>query len=92
MTVFPSFSFEQFYQGVRRCWRFGRTGPVNVEIVSATGEAGVMARLQAKQANYEHMFSELVRCMGDELVMTSRDDHKAQVQSPAWATEGVTCP
>ena len=84
MTFFPSFSFEQFYQGVRRCWRFGREGEVNVEIVSSTGEAGVMARLQAKQANYEHMFQQLVRCMGDELVMTSHDNHNSPVQAPAW--------
>ena len=24
MTTFPSHSFEQYYQGVRRCWRFGQ--------------------------------------------------------------------
>jgi len=28
VTFFPSHSFEQYYQGVRRCWRFGQKNPV----------------------------------------------------------------
>ena len=27
MTYFPTYSYEQVYQGVRRCWRYGREGP-----------------------------------------------------------------
>jgi hypothetical protein len=33
-TFFPSHSYEQYYQGVRRCWRFGQERPVVVDIVS----------------------------------------------------------
>lgn len=84
MTFFPSFSFEQFYQGVRRCWRYGREGDVNVDIVSAEGEAGVMNRLEAKQERSLHMFRELVRRMHEGMVMNTIDRHTATVQSPAW--------
>ena len=31
VTMFPSHSFEQYYQSVRRCWRFGQTKPVTVK-------------------------------------------------------------
>jgi hypothetical protein len=33
-----SFSYEAWYQAVRRCWRFGQTRPVHVHIAVADGE------------------------------------------------------
>ena len=33
-----SFSYEQWYQAVRRCWRFGQTRPVHVHLMVAEGE------------------------------------------------------
>jgi hypothetical protein len=37
MTFFPSHSYEQYYQAVRRCWRFGQTKPVVVDLVATEG-------------------------------------------------------
>ncbi|MEO7368724.1 MAG: DEAD/DEAH box helicase, partial [Gemmatimonadaceae bacterium] len=48
VTFFPSHSYEQYYQGVRRCWRFGQTRPVTVDVVTTEGGRGVMANLQRK--------------------------------------------
>src|SRR5205085_10096812 len=84
MTFFPSFSFEQLYQGVRRCWRFGRKGPVTVNIVSALGESEVIDGLQRKQAQSEKMFSSLVRYMNNAIEMTSADGHSKTVAMPTW--------
>ena len=39
VTFFPSHRYEQYYQGVRRCWRFGQTRPVRVDIVDDRGRA-----------------------------------------------------
>jgi hypothetical protein len=39
MTFFPSHSYEQYYQAVRRCWRFGQTRPVVVDVVTTEGGA-----------------------------------------------------
>jgi hypothetical protein len=33
-----TFSYELWYQAVRRCWRFGQKKPVNVHIIVAEGE------------------------------------------------------
>lgn len=33
-----SFSYEAWYQAVRRCWRFGQTKPVEAHIIVAEGE------------------------------------------------------
>jgi hypothetical protein len=52
-TFFPSHSFEQWYQAVRRCWRFGQTKPVRVDVVTSEGEAGVLANLQRKSVAAE---------------------------------------
>lgn len=84
MTFFPSFSFEQLYQGVRRCWRFGRTDPVTVHIVSALGESEVIDGLTRKQAQAETMFASLIRYMNDALAMTSADGHDTQTIVPEW--------
>src|SRR5579872_3655617 len=42
-VTFPSHSFEQYYQAVRRCWRFGQNRPVTIDIVVSEAERGVMA-------------------------------------------------
>lgn len=84
MTFFPSFSFEQLYQGVRRCWRFGREGPVNVHMVCAEGESGVTARLKIKQEKSQKMFQEVVRHMRSETAMMTEDLHRKKIVLPNW--------
>lgn len=84
VTFFPSHSFEQFYQGVRRCWRFGQTNPVTVDIVTTEGERGVLANLQAKARAADRMFDRLVAHMNEHLHV-ERDDRFVQpVEVPSW--------
>lgn len=61
---FPSDSFEQYYQAVRRLWRFGQKRPVRVDIVITEGQREVLGNLQRKQVLAEEMFSRLVAEMG----------------------------
>jgi hypothetical protein len=84
MTFFPTFSFEQVYQGVRRCWRFGRQGDVNVHIVTAPGESRVMAGLERKQKKALEMFASLVRHMNEAITIDSMDRHTKTLLTPAW--------
>jgi hypothetical protein len=60
VTFFPSHSYEQYYQGVRRCWRFGQKFPVTVDIVTTEGEKSVLKNLQRKAVAADRMFSSLV--------------------------------
>ena len=62
-TFFPSNSFEQWYQCVRRSWRFGQINPVRVDIVSSDGSADVLANMRRKAAAAERMFARLVEFM-----------------------------
>jgi len=83
-TFFPSHSFEQYYQAIRRSLRFGRTEPVRVDIVTTEGEAGVTANLQKKQRNADIMFDRLVASMNRSLHVTQDDKHTKTMEVPKW--------
>lgn len=48
-------SYEQYYQAVRRCWRFGQTEPVDVYIIISAKEGTVKANIERKQADCDKM-------------------------------------
>lgn len=48
-------SYEQFYQAVRRCWRFGQNHEVNVYIVISAREGAVRENIERKQTDFEKM-------------------------------------
>ena len=84
MTFFPSHSFEQYYQGVRRCWRFGQKRPVTIDVVTSEGESGVMKNLQRKAKQAEHLFEVLVAEMLNEMKIKMTDEHTNEMEVPAW--------
>lgn len=87
VTFFPSHSFEQYYQGVRRCWRFGQTRAVRVDVVTTEGERGVMANLQRKAKAADAMFANLVREMGSALHVDAAWRAGGQTpEVPAWVS------
>lgn len=86
MTFFPSHSFERYYQCVRRCLRFGRTGAVRVGLVTTDGQAGVLANLQRKAEAAEAMFARLVRLMGDGLDIRAANNLTNKIEVPSWVS------
>jgi hypothetical protein len=83
-TFFPSHSFEQWYQAIRRCWRFGQKSPVRVDVISSEGEAGVLSNLNRKAAQSEKMFARLVDLMNQELRIERVNQHTKQQDNPTW--------
>ncbi len=83
-TFFPSHSFEQMYQSVRRSWRFGQKKPVTVDIVTSEGEAKVLANLQRKAAAADKIFTELVALMNDALHVSSQLNFNKKEEMPKW--------
>ena len=84
VTFFPSHSFEQYYQGVRRCWRFGQKNPVRVDIVTTEGEQSVLENLQRKAKAADKMFSALVDQMHHAIAMDRTQTFTAKQENPSW--------
>lgn len=85
-----SYSFESIFQGVRRCWRFGQTQPVNAHIVCAETEGGVLSAIRRKEAQYEELQSEMNMAMREEQLAArhkaTRYDHEMRMEIPIWLT------
>lgn len=58
-TYFPTYSYEQYYQAIRRFWRFGQERNVIVDLVLSDGQTRVMESLQIKKAKADDMFTKL---------------------------------
>lgn len=52
-------SYEQFYQALRRCWRFGQEKPVNVYIIISEKEGCIKENIERKQKDFLKMQSEM---------------------------------
>jgi len=69
---------------VRRCWRFGQTRPVTVDVVSTEAEAPIRANLQRKQEQADAMFDALVEHMGNALRVERTAYGKTKAKVPTW--------
>ncbi len=58
-------SFEQVYQALRRCWRFGQTRPVTAHFIASELEGAVVANIRRKEADAELMAEQMVKHMAD---------------------------
>lgn len=79
-------SYEQFYQALRRCWRFGQSRPVNAHVITSSREGAVVANIQRKEADAERMAEEMVRHMVDITKATihglQRNNRSYQPETP----------
>lgn len=72
-------SYEQFYQAVRRCYRFGQKNVVTVHIISADTEGAVKDNIARKQAQSD--------VMAEEMVVYMRGLTRRQILGAACGTE-----
>lgn len=84
MVFFPSHSYEQYYQSVRRSWRFGQTRRVMVDIVTTRGGMNAMHNLERKSRQADRMFTELVSHMRDALRIDATTHYPLPMEVPEW--------
>lgn len=58
-----SFSYEQYYQAVRRCWRFGQKRPVEVHVAMADTERAIWDVITRKAGDHDAMKDEMRAAM-----------------------------
>jgi hypothetical protein len=81
---FPTHSFEEYYQKVRRCWRFGQKRQVVSDIVTTEGEKSVLANLQRKAVAADKMFADLTRYMNDAIKIDRSLSMDQIEEMPSW--------
>ncbi len=83
-TFFPSHSFEQWYQCIRRSWRFGQKNPVTIDVIATEGESDVLQNLKRKEIAAMEMFDNLVSLMNNELKLQKNNKQKSKGNLPTW--------
>lgn len=84
VVTFASHSYEQYYQAVRRCWRFGQKSPVVVDLIATEGEAGVKENLRRKSDAADRMFTALVAHMNEAMKIDTGETFRTKEQLPSW--------
>lgn len=84
VVSFASHSYEQDYQAVRRCWRFGQQRSVTVDLVATEGESEIVENLQRKADQAERMFASLVAHMRDGMAVRRSEPFTKIAEVPAW--------
>lgn len=82
-VYFPTFSYEQYYQAIRRFWRFGQTREVIVDLVYSDGQKRVLDSLIAKSKKANELFDKLNTNLHQDFKITNKDFNKP-ITLPSW--------
>lgn len=75
-VFFPTWSYEQYYQSIRRFWRFGQNKDVTIDIVISEGQTRVMEALQQKTQKAQELYKNLVENVNSSYVEAKSKDLK----------------
>lgn len=84
VIYFPTHSYEQYYQAIRRCWRFGQKREVFVDLIYSKGFENVMTNLERKQDQATIMFENLVKEMNNSLSIQNNNNFNLKEELPKW--------
>jgi hypothetical protein len=80
---FPNHSHEQYYQAIRRCWRFGQKKPVECHLISSEAETLVVQNMLRKEKQSEILYAGIVQ----EINTAVHEDNKKamnKMEIPSW--------
>jgi superfamily II DNA or RNA helicase len=82
-------SFEQFYQAIRRCWRFGQKEPVTVHVITSNLENAVLENIRRKETDHEAMAAAMIEHMRTETINSlDMDPNLTDLRRRAKAVDG----
>ena len=82
-VYFPTWSYEQYYQSIRRFWRFGQTKDVTVDLVLSDGQKRVIDTLLYK-TNKAIEFNKLIQSNINGVVDLSKKEFTKQIIKPKF--------
>ena len=91
-------SFEQQYQAIRRCWRFGQDKTVNVHFATAESLGAIKQNVERKESQMEEMQESMVSHMREltkqqiKGIHMEKSDYKRQVDTgEGWEMHHGDC-
>jgi hypothetical protein len=81
-------SYEQFYQAVRRCWRFGQKNTVHAHIITGEREGATLENIKRKGKDMDDMYNGTITNMKDLMKSNLKQSQRQQTSyEPASDTE-----
>lgn len=72
-VFFPTWSYEQYYQAIRRFWRFGQKHEVTCDMVISEGQERVMEALEQKTEKAIQLYGNLVQAANRDFSHVTRE-------------------
>jgi len=82
-VFFPTFSYEQYYQAIRRFWRFGQRSEVTCDMVISEGQERVMEALEQKTQKAIELYENLVAAANQDFSFSTKEFTKP-IQLPEF--------
>jgi hypothetical protein len=82
-VFFPTWSYEQYYQAIRRFWRFGQTKDVTIDMVISDGQTRVIEALQQKTQKAIELYENLTKNVNQSFEHKTKEFNK-QVTKPKF--------
>jgi hypothetical protein len=82
-VFFPTWSYEQYYQAIRRFWRFGQKQEVTCDMVISEGQERVMRALEEKTAKAIELYGNLVAAANQDFTQVTKEFNKT-IQQPEF--------
>ena len=75
-VFFPTWSYEQYYQAIRRFWRFGQTKDVTIDMVISDGQTRVLEALQQKTKKAIELYENLTKAVNSDFTHSKKEFDK----------------
>lgn len=82
-VFFPTWSYEQYYQAIRRFWRFGQKSEVTVEMVVSDGQTRVIETLTQKTKKAIELHKNLTDNVNRSFADSKREFNQSIIK-PKW--------
>lgn len=78
-VFFPTWSYEQYYQAIRRFWRFGQTSEVTCDMVISEGQERVLEAIEQKTQKAIALYENLVRAANQSFTDIRKSEDKSLI-------------
>ena len=75
-VFFPTWSYEQYYQAIRRFWRFGQTKDVTIDMVISDGQTRVLEAIQQKTKKAQDLYEQLTKNVNNQFEIKNKEFNK----------------